>query len=472
MNNRSYALDALRGYAIITMVLSGTIVSGIMPGWMSHAQTPPPSHIFNPDIPGITWVDLVFPFFLFAMGAAFPFFVNKRIEKGETTLHLIWDVAKRYIQLTFFAIFIQHFYPWTLSNPQDPRAWLLALTCFALLFPMFMRMPFKMPEWAHIAVKLGAYLIAFILLNTVTYANDRKFDPHYSNIIILLLANMAFFGTAIYIFTRNNVLARLAVLPLIMGVFLGSKIEGSYTEAIFNFTPLGWMYKFTYLKYLFIVIPGSIAGEYIYRWMQERKKAEPHSIQKKENTTANILLLLTIGSIIVNLICLYNRWLTTNLLINIIVLVGGSVWLKLKKGSNINITLWQKLYIAGAYLILLGLIFEPFEGGIKKDHSTYSYYFVTAGLAFMAMLAFNIICDYYRYLRGTAFLYMSGQNPMIAYVATSLFTMPVLNLLGIRSLLEVFWQDPWMGFLHGVILTGIAVLITMFFTRIKWFWRT
>lgn len=46
MNNRAYALDALRGYAIITMVLSATIVTQVLPGWMSHAQTPPPDHIF------------------------------------------------------------------------------------------------------------------------------------------------------------------------------------------------------------------------------------------------------------------------------------------------------------------------------------------------------------------------------------------------------------------------------------------
>lgn len=62
MNNRALALDALRGYAIITMVLSATIVTHVLPGWMSHAQTPPPDHVFNPLLPGVTWVDLVFPF--------------------------------------------------------------------------------------------------------------------------------------------------------------------------------------------------------------------------------------------------------------------------------------------------------------------------------------------------------------------------------------------------------------------------
>ena len=129
MNNRAYALDALRGYAIITMVLSATIVTQVLPGWMSHAQTPPPDHIFNPSLPGITWVDLVFPFFLFAMGAAFPFSIGKRAEKGDSKLKLIYEAVKRGVQLTFFAIFIQHFYPYVLSSPQDIRAWLLAILC-------------------------------------------------------------------------------------------------------------------------------------------------------------------------------------------------------------------------------------------------------------------------------------------------------------------------------------------------------
>ena len=111
MNNRALALDALRGYAIITMVLSATIVTHVLPGWMSHAQTPPPDHVFNPLLPGITWVDLVFPFFLFAMGAAFPFSIRKRAEKGDSKLKLVYEAVKRGIQLTFFAIFIQHFYP-------------------------------------------------------------------------------------------------------------------------------------------------------------------------------------------------------------------------------------------------------------------------------------------------------------------------------------------------------------------------
>ena len=110
MKQRAYALDALRGYAIITMVLSATVVAGILPEWMYHAQTPPPTHAYQPEISGLTWVDLVFPFFLFAMGAALPFSIGSRLERGHKWWKVALDVVLRWLQLAFFAIFIQHFY--------------------------------------------------------------------------------------------------------------------------------------------------------------------------------------------------------------------------------------------------------------------------------------------------------------------------------------------------------------------------
>lgn len=69
---RVYALDALRGLAILGMILSGQLLFGenALPSWMYHAQVPPPAHKWIGTLPGITWVDLVFPFFIFARGAA------------------------------------------------------------------------------------------------------------------------------------------------------------------------------------------------------------------------------------------------------------------------------------------------------------------------------------------------------------------------------------------------------------------
>jgi hypothetical protein len=32
--------------------------------------------------------------------------------------------------------------------------------------------------------------------------------------------------------------------------------------------------------------------------------------------------------------------------------------------------------------------------------------------------------------------------------------------------------NAWLGLLRGVVVTGLSVMIAMFFTKLKWFWRT
>jgi predicted acyltransferase len=109
INRRADALDALCGFAIITMILSGSIPfsgTAALPGWMYHSQLPPPDHVFNPNLPRITWVDLVFPFFLFAMGSAFPFALRKRIEQGIPYWKLSIHAIQRGFLLVVFALFL------------------------------------------------------------------------------------------------------------------------------------------------------------------------------------------------------------------------------------------------------------------------------------------------------------------------------------------------------------------------------
>ena len=84
-----------------------------------------------------------------------------------------------------------------------------------------MRIPLKMPDWAHTSIKVGAYMVAAIMLATTSYADGKTFSLFSSNIIILLLANMAIFGSILYIFTMNNRWIRLGILILLMAMILG-----------------------------------------------------------------------------------------------------------------------------------------------------------------------------------------------------------------------------------------------------------
>ena len=470
VSKRAYALDALRGYAILTMVLSAMVAERVLPGWMYHTQTPPPDHVYNPVLTGLTWVDLVFPFFLFAMGAAFPFSIKRKFERGMSKWTLAFDAVKRGIQLVFFAIFLQHFYPYMLDAPQNYRSWFLAILCFMVLFPMFMRIPIKMPSWAHTTIKLAAYAVAALMMLLTKHADGTTLNLYSSNIIILLLANMALFASLLYIVTIHKPLVRLMVLLPLMAFMLSATIDGSWTKIVFQYSPIGWMFHFDYLKYLFIVIPGSIAGEVLLAWMSKSSDFDKHKDEERIAWQSSILVFLTLAIIVCNLVGLYTHSYVTDLLVTLILLAIGRFTLHKTSGTGL---LWKKLFTYGSYLLILGLLFEPFQGGIKKDPATFSYFFVTSGLAFMALIFFHIVCDFYHCHRGTKFLVMSGQNPMIAYVAGDLLIMPLFNIIGVFPFIISFCgASPWLGFMQGIFFTTLSVLVTMFFTKIKWFWRT
>ena len=74
-----------------------------------------------------------------------------------------------------------------------------------------------------------------------------------------------------------------------MAVFLGSKTDGSWVKVLMNYSPIPWMYSFYYLKYLFIIIPGSIAGEYLKEWLQNRTEAASSLEEEKENPPNSII---------------------------------------------------------------------------------------------------------------------------------------------------------------------------------------
>ena len=79
---RVASIDILRGLTIFVMVFVND-VAGVsdIPAWMKHI--PPGEN-------GMTFVDVVFPAFLFIVGMAIPLSLNKRLEKGDSNWQ-IWQ---------------------------------------------------------------------------------------------------------------------------------------------------------------------------------------------------------------------------------------------------------------------------------------------------------------------------------------------------------------------------------------------
>jgi predicted acyltransferase len=440
---------------------------------MYHAQTPPPTHAYMPEISGLTWVDLVFPFFLFAMGAALPFSIGGRLERGHKWWRIATDVVLRFLQLAFFAIFIQHFYPYVLSSPQDLRSWLLAIAAFAVLFPMFMRFE-KVPMWGRVVIKVAAYGVAVVMLLTTDFALVPKFSPEFSNIIILILSNVSLFAGVVYLATSAKWLngkgrmVRAVLFVALALLVLGADVEGSWAGDVMHYSPLWWLLRMDYLRYLLILLPAMEAGEMLRESMKESAVATERG--KKSDGWAVVLAAASLVLIVATLGTVQNHQIGLWAIVSVATLLVMGVAANRVSGSMG--TLWQRLTLLAVVLMALGIVAEPLQGGIKKDPATLGYLFTTAGLAVVALVALSVVVDYFGCRKASAFLWQSGQNPMVAYVACDLVVYPLLNITGGVALLWPLHSSPWLGALHGVILTTVTILITMLTTRQKWFWRT
>ena len=575
---RAHALDALRGYAIITMVLSAMEAFSVLPRWMYHAQVPPPDHVFDPTIYGITWVDIIFPFFLFSMGAAIPLSLGRQHAKGESIMKLTWKTVQRWVKLTFFAIFIIHAFPFMLGYEQEWMRYAMPIFFFILLCLMFMPNPFGLSPYKARAITWSAYLVAVGFMLLQPYAGGAPFRLTDSDCIMLILANVSLTGSIIYLLTIGHPLRRLALLPFLIALFMAAHTANSWPALLIQTSWLPWLYLPAYQEYLLIIIPGTVAGEWIAQWLEKMKandtsKGPVESYQKKseavlengnplkggrgavlengngvkndektvlenenkvrtrseemkdkENALALPVALLSLALIVVNVVLLFGRHLVANLVATM-VLTALTAWLLRSRreagttgveaakqraasrdassqnaakrevssreassqeaakqevynhrSSSITASptlhFWQRLSSAGAYLLLLGLCLESYEGGIRKDDVTLSYLFVTCGLAFYALLLLTVVCDHWHVRWLCAPLEMVGKNPMVAYVSASMVIIPVLILTHIYPYIDALSSQPLTGFLKGVLLTALCMALTAWFTHKRWFWKT
>ncbi len=477
--NRALALDALRGLAILAMLLSGQMPfdENALPAWMYHAQEPPPSFQWVGTLPGISWVDLVFPFFLFAMGAAFPLALSRRMENKTSPWKLFLFVAERGFLLGFFALFVQLIRPYTMNHHPTMATWWLALLGFFILFPILTRLPEAWPRALKISTRSVGWLAAILFCVFTVYPDGSGFNITRSDIIIIVLTNMAVFGSLVWMFTRENLLLRLGVLGIIFAIRLSNlpvPTDG-WVHDLWSATEhspwTSWIFRLYYMQYLSIVIPGTIAGDLILRWT--RRDTAPEKMSTVKNWSLfhyGMIFVTMIALVLVTLVGLKARWLLETTLLDFgLCLLAG---LLLRHPLNETEKLFKKLFQWGTYWLVIGLVFEPWEGGIKKDHPTLSYYFVTSGLAICMLIAFSILIDVWNQKRRLRLLIDNGQNPMIAYAGINNFITPVLALIGADVMLTHFATTPWRGFWKGAIITLLMAVTVSWLTRKKVFWRT
>ena len=426
-----------------------------LPAWMFHAQTPPPTYAFNPDVPGITWVDLVFPFFLFTMGAAFPLAMRKRLENGASRWSVTGSLFRRWLTLTIFAIVLGNAYMIGTSTRPNIVKGIFNVVLWGVMFMSLVRL--KDEKKCRLVNNAGMFLLIVMAVLGVDYMG-LKLSRWSSDIIIMILANVAFCGGLLWMFTKDSIRLRWLVLLFIIAI----KALSSYTPQVLDWIPsmgsIGWFFSWGYLQYLIIALAGSIVGD---KLLEHSRSGETVSIDRYHIVAGAVALV----AMLVQLWGLFTRHILADFIISAVL---GLVFVALTFKRR-NIVSWLGYF--GFAFMLVGIIFDPIDGGITKDYCNLSYMITTTGMTALTG-AFVLALELKWQIKGRG-LSGCGQNPMLAYGVTTFVTGPILAMIGIGPWLDAISAgSPFWGVVRGLVYTLLMVAITCFFTKKKLFWRS
>ncbi len=218
MNKRITSIDVFRGLTILSMVFVNDLasVTGI-PFWMKHAAEGTDS---------MTFVDLVFPAFLFIVGMSIPFAFTRRQQRGESSRQLWVHLLLRAGGLIVLGILMVNIHD---LNPESTG--MSRSTWMVLVFLCVML------AWNRYPSATGARRYAFLLLRIagiaglcVLAATFRSGDlaapgwMHTSWWGILGLIGWTYLACGgVYILSRGSLAAIIGSLPLWCALYIGDQ---------------------------------------------------------------------------------------------------------------------------------------------------------------------------------------------------------------------------------------------------------
>lgn len=154
-NQRIISIDALRGITIFVMIFVNELASiKNVPQWMKHMPA---------DADAMTFVDVVFPAFLFIVGMSIPFAFNARLLKGDSC-RIIWThTLKRALALIIIGVYMVNAeYGYDASKMIiTPAFW--GLLAYAMPIPIWNKYAKDFPVWIKNTLQYGGMVVLIAL---------------------------------------------------------------------------------------------------------------------------------------------------------------------------------------------------------------------------------------------------------------------------------------------------------------------
>lgn len=221
---RIVSIDALRGLVMFTMIFVNDLAGApknVVPAWMRHFH----------GRSGMTFVDLVFPAFLFIVGMSIPFALGGRLRAGEPARTTFLHVAVRTIALLAIGILmVNDESPGPDMCGLSPTLWALLMFFSAIFAFCSISRPGRRWQIATGVLRglgiAGMIALAFMFRGEhgERIINLAPFSIHTSWYGILGLIGWAYFvGSIVFLVFRANSLALLGCVVLLLGLYPADK---------------------------------------------------------------------------------------------------------------------------------------------------------------------------------------------------------------------------------------------------------
>ncbi|MRX68179.1 Predicted acyltransferase [Flavobacterium resistens] len=188
-SKRVFSIDALRGITIFVMIFVNELASiKNVPQWMRHMPA---------DADAMTFVDVVFPAFLFIVGMSIPFAFNARLIKGDSPKTIWIHTLKRALALIIIGVFMVNAeYGYDASKMLiTPVIW--ALLAYAMPIPIWNKYTKDFPIGLKYTLQYGGMLVLVILYFLYIQDNgERGMTPKWWGILGLI--GWAYLFTVVY----------------------------------------------------------------------------------------------------------------------------------------------------------------------------------------------------------------------------------------------------------------------------------
>ncbi len=149
---RVVSLDVLRGLTVALMILVNNPGGVAYYNFLQHAT-------WN----GLTFADVVFPFFIFILGVAVPYAFSRRLEQGTSRKKLLLRVARRTIILFAVGLFINWFSTFGLAPMRVMGVLQRIALCYFFASVIFL---FLKPKW-RVILTVAIPIVYWLLMALV-----------------------------------------------------------------------------------------------------------------------------------------------------------------------------------------------------------------------------------------------------------------------------------------------------------------